>query len=151
MAALLTKRCFAPTIPLRNRLTPYLRTRLSDFTFFLSVVPFGEGNGNPLQYSFLENPMDGGGNDADMVDKNKCCTLCNMSFTSAVVADSHYQGKIHAKRLKLLLGEKTPLKTTEVTKNFFRRLSSHRAEILPLSFHEDRLLEQDLHGSKDVT
>lgn len=47
-----------------------------------------------------------------MVDKNKCCTLCNMSFTSAVVADSHYQGKIHAKRLKLLLGEKTPLTTT---------------------------------------
>ncbi|KAL6039008.1 hypothetical protein STEG23_007138, partial [Scotinomys teguina] len=52
------------------------------------------------------------GSDADMVDKNKCCTLCNMSFTSAVVADSHYQGKIHAKRLKLLLGEKPPLKTT---------------------------------------
>ncbi|KAB0393373.1 hypothetical protein E2I00_015326 [Balaenoptera physalus] len=52
------------------------------------------------------------GSDADMVDKNKCCTLCNMSFTSAVVADSHYQGKIHAKRLKLLLGEKTPLTTT---------------------------------------
>ena len=23
-------------------------TRLSDFTFFLSIVPFGEGNGNPL-------------------------------------------------------------------------------------------------------
>ena len=22
--------------------------------------PFGEGNGNPLQYSCLENPMDGG-------------------------------------------------------------------------------------------
>lgn len=57
------------------------------------------------------------GNDADMVDKNKCCTLCNMSFTSAVVADSHYQGKIHAKRLKLLLGEKTPLKTTGMCGN----------------------------------
>ena len=28
--------------------------------FFLSVVPFGEGNGNPLQYSCLENPMDRG-------------------------------------------------------------------------------------------
>ncbi|XP_054556883.1 zinc finger matrin-type protein 4 isoform X2 [Talpa occidentalis] len=70
---------------------------------------------------YMLHPRDGGcpakrlrsenGNDADMVDKNKCCTLCNMSFTSAVVADSHYQGKIHAKRLKLLLGEKTPLKT----------------------------------------
>uniref|UniRef100_A0AC11CLU1 Zinc finger matrin-type 4 n=1 Tax=Ovis aries TaxID=9940 RepID=A0AC11CLU1_SHEEP len=71
---------------------------------------------------YMLHPRDGGcpakrlrsenGNDADLVDKNKCCTLCNMSFTSAVVADSHYQGKIHAKRLKLLLGEKTPLKTT---------------------------------------
>ncbi|GAB5570292.1 zinc finger matrin-type protein 4 isoform X3 [Prionailurus iriomotensis] len=60
---------------------------------------------------------DEAGSDADMVDKNKCCTLCNMSFTSAVVADSHYQGKIHAKRLKLLLGEKTPLKTTATPLN----------------------------------
>lgn len=48
--------------------------------------------------------LQGGGDEGD-VDKNKCCTLCNMSFTSAVVAQSHYQGKIHAKRLKLLLGE----------------------------------------------
>lgn len=45
------------------------------------------------------------GGDQGDVDKNKCCTLCNMSFTSAVVAQSHYQGKIHAKRLRLLLGE----------------------------------------------
>lgn len=35
-----------------------------------------------------------------------------MSFTSAVVAESHYQGKIHAKRLKLLLGEQPALKAT---------------------------------------
>lgn len=34
-----------------------------------------------------------------------------MSFTSAVVAESHYQGKIHAKRLKLLLGEPPALKS----------------------------------------
>lgn len=52
------------------------------------------------------------GSDGDSVDKNKCCTLCNMSFTSAVVAESHYQGKIHAKRLKLLLGEQPALKAT---------------------------------------
>ncbi|XP_059941845.1 zinc finger matrin-type protein 4 [Mesoplodon densirostris] len=76
---------------------------------------------------YMLHPRDGGcpakrlrsenGSDADMVDKNKCCTLCNMSFTSAVVADSHYQGKIHAKRLKLLLGEKTPLTTTATPLN----------------------------------
>ena len=34
------------------------QTQLSDFTFFLSIVPFGEGNVNPLQCSCLENPMD---------------------------------------------------------------------------------------------
>ncbi|XP_030057670.1 zinc finger matrin-type protein 4 isoform X2 [Microcaecilia unicolor] len=66
---------------------------------------------------YMLHPLDGGcpakklrsenGNDDTDgdIDKNKCCTLCNMSFTSAVVAESHYQGKIHAKRLKLLLGE----------------------------------------------
>ena len=36
------------------------QTRLSDFTFFLSIVSFGEGKGNPLWGSCLENPMDGG-------------------------------------------------------------------------------------------
>ncbi|XP_063047044.1 zinc finger protein [Engraulis encrasicolus] len=42
------------------------------------------------------------------VDVNKCCTLCNMFFTSAVVAQSHYQGKTHIKRLRLTNTELTP-------------------------------------------
>ena len=33
-------------------------TRLRDFDFSLSCI--GEGNGNPLQYSCLENPRDRG-------------------------------------------------------------------------------------------
>uniref|UniRef100_A0A8C3FCJ9 Zinc finger matrin-type 4 n=1 Tax=Chrysemys picta bellii TaxID=8478 RepID=A0A8C3FCJ9_CHRPI len=76
---------------------------------------------------YMLHPIDGGcpakklrsenGSDADAVDKNKCCTLCNMSFTSAVVAESHYQGKIHAKRLKLLLGEQPALKATGRSKD----------------------------------
>eukprot|EP00064_Thunnus_orientalis_P001044 superscaffoldBa00000063_g1045 len=45
------------------------------------------------------------------VDRNKCCTLCNMFFTSAIVAQSHYQGKTHAKRVRLVLGEPTNLPT----------------------------------------
>ena len=36
------------------------RTRLSDFTSLTSHFITGEGNGNPLQYSCLENPRDGG-------------------------------------------------------------------------------------------
>ncbi|NXT55795.1 ZMAT1 protein, partial [Pluvianellus socialis] len=42
--------------------------------------------------------MDGSG----VVDKNKYCDVCNMIFTSPVVALSHYLGKIHAKKLKQL-------------------------------------------------
>ncbi|XP_060792465.1 zinc finger protein 346 isoform X2 [Neoarius graeffei] len=34
-------------------------------------------------------------------DKYKACQVCNMSFSSAVVAQSHYQGKVHAKNLRL--------------------------------------------------
>ncbi|KFP11180.1 Zinc finger matrin-type protein 1, partial [Egretta garzetta] len=37
-------------------------------------------------------------------DKNKYCNLCNVIFTSPVVALSHYLGKIHAKKLKQLSG-----------------------------------------------
>ena len=39
------------------------QTRLSDFTSLTSLTSYfitGEGNGNPLQYSCLENPMDRG-------------------------------------------------------------------------------------------
>ena len=36
------------------------QTRLSDFTFTFSLSCIGEGNGNPLQCSCLENPRDGG-------------------------------------------------------------------------------------------
>ncbi|XP_032996327.1 zinc finger protein 346 isoform X2 [Lacerta agilis] len=34
-------------------------------------------------------------------DRNKCCPICNMTFSSPVVANSHYLGKTHAKNLKL--------------------------------------------------
>ncbi|XP_035020817.2 zinc finger matrin-type protein 4 [Hippoglossus stenolepis] len=80
---------------------------------------------NKVRLYYMLHPVDGGcpakklrtdnGSDEGDVDKNKCCTLCNMSFTSAVVAQSHYQGKIHAKRLKLLLGEQPTITTKEAS------------------------------------
>ncbi|XP_053217790.1 zinc finger matrin-type protein 1-like isoform X1 [Podarcis raffonei] len=36
------------------------------------------------------------------VDKNTYCRLCNMVFTSPIVAQAHYLGKIHTKKLKRL-------------------------------------------------
>ncbi|NWX42162.1 ZMAT1 protein, partial [Steatornis caripensis] len=43
--------------------------------------------------------------ESGLLDKNKYCNLCNMIFTSPVVALSHYLGKIHAKKLKQLSGD----------------------------------------------
>ncbi|XP_034033769.1 zinc finger protein 346-like [Thalassophryne amazonica] len=34
-------------------------------------------------------------------DRTKVCGLCNMTFSSPVMAESHYQGKVHAKNLRL--------------------------------------------------
>ena len=40
---------------------PNLRSCIFSYIFYLrSIIVVGEGNGNPLQYSCLENPMDGG-------------------------------------------------------------------------------------------
>ncbi|TNM84429.1 hypothetical protein fugu_008607 [Takifugu bimaculatus] len=43
-------------------------------------------------------------------DRSKVCQVCNMKFSSPVVAESHYQGKVHAKNLRLKsVGPQTPL------------------------------------------
>ncbi|KAL4612868.1 zinc finger matrin-type protein 4-like isoform X1 [Arapaima gigas] len=71
---------------------------------------------NKVRLFYMLHPEDGGppskrlrpdnaDSDETAVDQNKCCTLCNMFFTSAIVAQSHYQGKTHAKRVRLVLGE----------------------------------------------
>eukprot|EP00066_Takifugu_rubripes_P002316 XP_003964162.2 PREDICTED: zinc finger matrin-type protein 4-like [Takifugu rubripes] len=79
---------------------------------------------NKVRLFYMLHPKDGGPPskrlrpdnpaDADKVDRNKCCTLCNMFFTSAIVAQSHYQGKTHAKRVRLVLGEPPSLSATPV-------------------------------------
>ncbi|KAM4620125.1 zinc finger protein 346 isoform 2-T3 [Polymixia lowei] len=43
-------------------------------------------------------------------DRYKVCHVCNMTFSSAVMAESHYQGKVHAKNLRLkTTGSQTPV------------------------------------------
>ena len=39
---------------------PQVFAQLFDVYFWISIRLLGEGNGNPLQYSCLENPVDGG-------------------------------------------------------------------------------------------
>ncbi|KAF1388877.1 hypothetical protein PFLUV_G00067420 [Perca fluviatilis] len=78
-------------------------------------IPLGSKDSRRWSVASLPSSESEVGSDKGDVDKNKCCTLCNMSFTSAVVAQSHYQGKIHAKRLKLLLGEQPAITTKEAS------------------------------------
>ncbi|XP_045852067.1 zinc finger matrin-type protein 1 isoform X2 [Meles meles] len=42
---------------------------------------------------------------SEVADRNKFCDLCNMIFSSPIVAQSHYVGKVHAKKLKQLMEE----------------------------------------------
>ncbi|XP_061265156.1 zinc finger matrin-type protein 1 isoform X5 [Bos javanicus] len=43
---------------------------------------------------------------SEVVDRNKFCGLCHMVFSSSVVAQSHYVGKVHSKKLKQLMEER---------------------------------------------
>ncbi|KAM3867700.1 LOW QUALITY PROTEIN: zinc finger matrin-type protein 4 [Diretmus argenteus] len=127
---------------------------------------------NKVRLYYMLHPVDGGcpakklrtdnGSEDGDVDKNKCCTLCNMSFTSAVVAQSHYQGKIHAKRLKLLLGEQpaitakevppSPVKsspeTTPMTSPRQRRDSDRYCQLCNAWFNNPGMAQQHYDGKK---
>ncbi|KAL1005481.1 hypothetical protein UPYG_G00059690 [Umbra pygmaea] len=78
---------------------------------------------NKVRLFYMLHPEDGGppskrlrrdnaDSEETAVDDNKCCSLCNMVFTSAIVAQSHYQGKTHAKRLQLVQGPPSDTSTT---------------------------------------
>ncbi|KAM3600946.1 uncharacterized protein V6R79_005052 [Siganus canaliculatus] len=51
----------------------------------------------------LKSSSDNDCNNGD-TDRSKVCHLCNMTFSCPWVAESHYQGKVHAKNLRLKIG-----------------------------------------------
>ncbi|KAI2651108.1 Zinc finger protein 346 [Labeo rohita] len=64
------------------------------------------GNEEPIAKRFKPS---GDTSNADEGDKYKACSVCNMTFSSPVVAQSHYQGKVHSKNLRLkTFGQQTP-------------------------------------------
>ncbi|XP_036385955.1 zinc finger matrin-type protein 4-like [Megalops cyprinoides] len=107
---------------------------------------------NKVRLYYMLHPADGGcpakklrhenGGVEGGVDRDKCCTLCNMSFTSAVVAQSHYQGKIHAKRLRLL-GESAGITCTGTG---LKR--SHTCEVCHMTLNSVAQYHAHLQGSK---
>ena len=60
----------------------YILSHILDFDYCILMKDFGEGNGTPLQYSCLENPMDGGAWWAAIHGVAKSWTqLSNFTFT----------------------------------------------------------------------
>ncbi|XP_070623043.1 lysine-rich coiled-coil protein 1 isoform X2 [Erythrolamprus reginae] len=79
------------------------------------------------------------------MDKNMYCKLCNMVFTSPVVAQSHYSGKIHAKKLKQLSDQTQPIQDVQSEND------SSAIPILPEASLEKNLQQdvdsENLHSS----
>ncbi|PWA23134.1 hypothetical protein CCH79_00002495 [Gambusia affinis] len=89
------KVCSAVLISQSQKLTHYQsKKHANKVRRFLSLE---NENGDPVK---KPKTSDNDCNNGD-TDRLKACHLCNMTFTSPVMAESHYQGKFHAKRLKM--------------------------------------------------
>ncbi|XP_067280791.1 zinc finger protein 346 [Pseudorasbora parva] len=65
------------------------------------------GNEEPIAKRFKSS--DDATSNVDEGGKYKACNVCNMTFSSPVVAQSHYMGKVHSKNLRLkTYGQQTP-------------------------------------------
>ncbi|XP_036413156.1 zinc finger matrin-type protein 4-like [Colossoma macropomum] len=91
--------CNAQLISQSQRIAHYQsKKHASKVRLFYMLHP--EDGGPPSKRLRPDNP-----DSTEEVDVNKCCIQCNMFFTSLVVAQSHYRGKTHTKRVRLMQGE----------------------------------------------
>ncbi|CAI9594343.1 unnamed protein product, partial [Staurois parvus] len=91
------KVCSAVLISESQKLAHYQsKKHASKFRRYLTIH---QGEGIAPVKRRAERALDMG----DETDRNKCCPVCNMTFSSPVVASSHYEGKTHAKNLKLTM------------------------------------------------
>uniref|UniRef100_A0A3B5LM02 Zinc finger protein 346 n=1 Tax=Xiphophorus couchianus TaxID=32473 RepID=A0A3B5LM02_9TELE len=73
-------------LTIKNKIEEYLKLAHSENNYGCDIL--------------IPKPQKNDCNNGD-TDRLKACHLCNMTFTSPVMAESHYQGKFHAKRLKM--------------------------------------------------
>uniref|UniRef100_S4RIK0 Zinc finger matrin-type 4 n=1 Tax=Petromyzon marinus TaxID=7757 RepID=S4RIK0_PETMA len=94
------KVCSAKLISESQRLAHYQSRKHANKVRMHSMLNPEDGGSLPK----MVRTEPGGTEDSTDVERMKACTLCSMVFNSAVVAQAHYQGKTHAKKLKLMLG-----------------------------------------------
>ncbi|XP_059207359.1 zinc finger protein 346 isoform X3 [Centropristis striata] len=91
------KVCSAVLISESQKLTHYQsKKHANKVRRYLSI----QNEKEPTLKKFKSSSSDSDCNNGD-TDRSKVCHLCNMTFSSPVMAESHYQGKVHAKNLRL--------------------------------------------------
>ncbi|XP_071317190.1 zinc finger protein 346 [Trachinotus anak] len=99
------KVCSAVLISESQKLTHYQsKKHANKVRRYLSI----QNEKEPALKKLKTSASDSDCNNGD-TDRSKVCHVCNMTFSSPVVAESHYQGKVHAKNLRLkAVGPQTP-------------------------------------------
>ncbi|XP_070699808.1 zinc finger protein 346 [Pempheris klunzingeri] len=91
------KVCSAVLISESQKLTHYQsKKHANKVRRYLSI----QNEKEPALKKLKSSSSDSDCNNGD-ADRSKVCHVCNMTFSSPVVAESHYQGKVHAKNLRL--------------------------------------------------
>ncbi|RMB96635.1 hypothetical protein DUI87_26700 [Hirundo rustica rustica] len=93
------KVCSALLISESQRLAHYQsKKHANKVRRYLSIHGGEEGShGKKMKLEVKQDSKQEGSNGED---RNKCCPICNMTFSSPAVATSHYLGKTHAKNMK---------------------------------------------------
>ncbi|KAL2768438.1 zinc finger matrin-type protein 1 isoform 1, partial [Daubentonia madagascariensis] len=84
----------------------------------------------------------------EIMDRNKFCDLCNMIFSSPVVAQSHYMGKVHAKKLKQLMEEHDQVSPSGFQPEMAFSMRTYVCHICSITFTSSDTFRFHMQGSE---
>ncbi|XP_025727935.2 zinc finger matrin-type protein 1 isoform X5 [Callorhinus ursinus] len=85
---------------------------------------------------------------SEVADRNKFCDLCNMIFSSPVVAQSHYVGKVHAKKLKQLMEENDQVSPSGFQPEMAFSMRTYVCHICNITFTSLEMFRSHMQGSE---
>uniref|UniRef100_A0A8C3YEW9 Zinc finger matrin-type 1 n=1 Tax=Catagonus wagneri TaxID=51154 RepID=A0A8C3YEW9_9CETA len=85
---------------------------------------------------------------SEVVDRSKFCDLCNMIFSSPVVAQSHYVGKVHAKKLKQLMEDHDQVSPSGFQPEMAFSMRTYVCHICNITFTSLEMFQSHMQGSE---
>uniref|UniRef100_A0A3Q1MIG1 Zinc finger matrin-type 1 n=1 Tax=Bos taurus TaxID=9913 RepID=A0A3Q1MIG1_BOVIN len=85
---------------------------------------------------------------SEVVDRNKFCGLCHMVFSSSVVAQSHYVGKVHSKKLKQLMEERGQVSPSRFQPATAFSMRTYDCRICNITFTSLEMFRSHMQGSE---